>query len=109
MKGLSVNLKKSFTAIDANLDDLQAGVEACNRAAGAICHDAENAGKLLKDLPDTRLFSSLLRRAGELNATASDQLGALQDLREGIARLKQELKRLTNAVKPTPFASAADR
>jgi hypothetical protein len=106
--GLRVNFKNLMARIDANLDDLQSGVEACSRGAAAIHADAASFGKILEQIKGEPLIGSLMRRAADLAATARDQHEVLQELRDGIARLQEELKRSNGAVRPPP-AVAADR
>jgi len=43
-----VNLRDRMAGIDANLDDLQAGVEASSRAADALQSDTTKSDGLLK-------------------------------------------------------------
>jgi chromosome segregation ATPase len=95
MGGWRMNLKERLAGIDANLDDLQAGLEAFSRKAAAL---------------NSTAVSALAGRAAELKASASDQRGVLQDLRDAIARLQKELTRSNGAVRPPPQQSiAADR
>jgi hypothetical protein len=42
----------------------------------------------------------------DLQACARDQRAAMQELREGINRLQQELKRSNGAVRPPPILEA---
>jgi predicted nucleic acid-binding Zn-ribbon protein len=97
-----------MAGIDANLDDLQSGVEACVRAADSLHNDATGFEEILKHIQNAPQIGALTKRAAELQACARDQQEALQDLREGIARLQEELKHSNDAVRP-PRLSAADR
>jgi hypothetical protein len=82
-----------MAGIDANLDDLQSGVEACSRAAHTIQSDAaavdQQVAKLIEHADLVGLFA---RRARELQACALDQSGALRELRQNIVLLRAELK-----------------
>jgi hypothetical protein len=95
-----VNLGDRMAAIDANLDDLQAGVEASSRAADALQSDTTKFDGLLK----APLLRAVVRHVKELQACARDQRAALQELRDGISRLQEELTRSPRAVKPPPVA-----
>jgi hypothetical protein len=86
-----------MTGIDTNLDDLQAGVEASSRAADTLQSDTTKFDGLLK----APLLRAVLRHVKELQECARDHRAALQELRDGISRLQQEL---TRAVKPPPLA-----
>jgi prefoldin subunit 5 len=86
-----VKLKSRLAGIDANLDDLQAGVEACARAAEALHSDAAKY-KILGQIRNAPFIGSLLNRLGDLELFARDQEGTLQELREQINRLQEELQ-----------------
>jgi len=88
-----------MAGIDVNLDDLQAGVEACSRAANTLQRDATKFDRLLK----APLLRAVLRHVKELQECARDQRAALQELRDGVSRLQHELTR-SPAVKPPPLA-----
>jgi hypothetical protein len=83
-----VNLRNRMAGIDANIDDVQAGAEACARAANTLVQDAEKFNGLFKG----PLLRSLIRHAKELQACTRDQRSALQELRNSVARLREELK-----------------
>jgi len=97
-----------MAGINASLDDLQSGVEACSRAAVALHTNAAGFGEILKRIKTVPLIGLLVKRAADLQACARDQRGALRELRHAIARLQAELKRSNSAVRP-PSAVAADR
>ena len=97
-----VNLRNRMAGIDTNLDDLQAGIEACLRAADTLQTDTTKFDGLLQE----PLLRAVLRHVKDLQACAQDQRAALQELREGISRLQQELKGSGSAVRPPPFAVA---
>ena len=97
-----MNVKDRLAGIDANLDDLQAGVEACARAAEALHTDAAKYHKILKQIKNAPFIRSLMKRLGELEVFARDQEGTLQELREHIDRLSFE-------VRSPRVAAAADR
>ena len=103
-----MNLKDRMAGIDTNLDDLQAGLEACSRTADGLHGDIVKVDGLLKQMQSAELARSLLRHATELQTCAREQRGALQELREAIAQLQQELQGSIRAVRRPP-ASAADR
>jgi len=104
-----VNLKSRLAGIDANLDDLQAGVEACARAAGSLHPDAAKFDKILKRIKSVPFVGSLLERASELEVFARDQEGTLQELREHIDRLREGLRRKNTGLTAPRLATAADR
>jgi hypothetical protein len=104
-----LNLKNRLAGIDTNLDDLQAGVEACTRAAEALHTDALKFDKILKRLKNAPLIGSLLKRARELEVFARDQEGTLQELRKQIDRLQEGLRREIFEAGPPRLAAAADR
>ena len=82
-----------MAGIDTNLDDLQSGVEACTRAAHTIRIDAAAVDQQVSKLIEhADLIGLLVRRAGELQAAALDQSGALRELRQNVALLRAELK-----------------
>jgi hypothetical protein len=92
-----------MAGIDANLDDLQAGIEAGTRAARTLQADTTKFNGSL----GTPLLRDVLRHIKDLQACARDQRAAMQQLREGISRLQEELKRSNGAVRPPPVALAA--
>ena len=96
-----MELANRIAGISTNLDDLQSGVEACSRAVDAL-HET------LKQIKEPPLRDSLVHHHANLQACARDQRDALRELREGVARLLQELKRPTGAVRPPPVDIAAD-
>jgi hypothetical protein len=67
-----------LAGIDANLDDVQAGAEACSRAADTLIADTARR--------------AVTRHAKDLQACARDQRTALSELRNSVARLRNELK-----------------
>ena len=104
-----MNLNTRLAGIDANLDDLQAGAEACTRAAEALHKDAAEFDQILKRMKDAPFIGSLLKRLGELEVFARDQEGTLQELREHIDRLQEGLRPEISGLRPTRLATAADR
>jgi len=95
-----VNLRNRMAGIDANLDDLQAGVEASSRAADILQRDTTKFNGGLK----APLLRAVLRHVKELQECTRDQRAALQELRDGVSRLQQELRRSPAALKPLPLA-----
>jgi prefoldin subunit 5 len=104
-----VDFKRQLAGIDANLDDLQAGVEACARAAQSLHADAAKFDKILKRIKSVPFVGSLLKRASELEVFARDQEGTLQELREQIDRLREGLQRQSFELTAPRLATAADR
>jgi prefoldin subunit 5 len=104
-----LNVKHRLAGIVANLDDLQSGVEACARAAEALHTDAAKYHKILKQIKNAPFIRSLMKRLGELEVFARDQEGTLQELRERIDRLQDELRAESFEVEPPRVAAAADR
>ena len=106
---LPLNLKTRLAGIDANLDDLQAGAEACARSAEALHNDAVKFDRILKRMKDAPFVGSLVKRLNELEQYARDQEGTLQELREHIDRLQEGLPSVVSGVRPQALATAADR
>ena len=104
-----MNVKHRLAGIDANLDDLQAGAEACARAAEALHTDAAKYHKILKQIKNAPFIRSLMKRLGELEVFARDQEGTLQELREHIDRLQEGLRAGNLEARSPGIASAADR
>jgi chromosome segregation ATPase len=88
---VQVNLKDQLAGIDANLDDLQAGVEACGRAAESLHADAAEFGLDFKRTTNRTAVKSLVRQVDQLQGWLREQQGVLKELREGIARSRQEM------------------
>ena len=97
-----MKLRDRIAGIEANLDDLQAGIEAGSRAADTLQADTAKCNGLL----NKPLLRTVVRHVKDLQACARDQREAMQELREGIARLQQELKRSNGAVRPPPIREA---
>lgn len=95
-----MKLKDRMAGIDANLDDLQSGMEASSRATDALRIDTTKLNGPLR----APFFRSVLRHVKELQTCAQDQRAAMAELREGIRRLQQELKR-SIAARPLAMAS----
>ena len=106
-----MDLISRLAGIDANLDDLQAGVEASARAAESLHADAAKFDKILKRIKSVPFVGSLLKRASELEVFARDQEGTLQELREHIDRLREGLRLQRESFELTAprLATAADR
>jgi phage-related minor tail protein len=103
-----VNLRDRLNGIDINFDDLQSGVEAGSRQAEHIHSAASNLGHGAHSLQRAELVAALSRHAKELRQCVRDQQGALQELRNALARLREELTGPLSTVRPLP-ANAADR
>lgn len=97
-----MNLTNRMAGIDANLDDLQSGIEASARAADTLHTDTTKFNGML----NAPLLRAVVRHVKDLQACARDQRAAMQELREGISRLQEELKRSNGAVRPPPFIAA---
>ena len=89
-----------MAGIAANLDDLQSGIEAGSRAADTLQADTTKFNGQL----NAPLLRAVVRHVKNLQACAHDQRVAMQELREGISRLQQELKGSKNAVRPPPLS-----
>jgi hypothetical protein len=83
-----MKLKDRMARIDVNLDDLQSGLEASSRASDALQKDTTKFDGQL----NPSLRRSVLEHVKDLLSCTRDQREALQELREGVARLKQDLK-----------------
>jgi hypothetical protein len=83
-----------MSGIEANLNDLQAGIEAGSRSADALRADAAKCDGLL----NAPLLRTVVRHIKELQTCAGDQRAAMRELREGITRLQRELRRSSETV-----------
>jgi hypothetical protein len=84
--------KDRMACIDANLDDLQAGVEACGRAADVLYDDVAGVGADLKQPRNRAALKSLVQHVDQLQGWLREQKGVLRELREGISRSRHDLK-----------------
>jgi predicted AlkP superfamily phosphohydrolase/phosphomutase len=98
-----------MAGIDANVDDLQSGIEASCRTADALHSDAASFAQALSWIKGAPVIESLVRRAAELQVAARDQHVVIEELREAIARLQEELKFSKGTAGPAPLSLAADR
>jgi hypothetical protein len=103
--GSQVNLRERMAAIDANIDDVQAGAEASSRVANTLIADTGKFNGLLKG----PLLRTVMRDLKALQACGRDQRTALQELRNSVARLREELHLAKRAVVRPPSLSVADR
>ena len=104
-----MSVRDQLTGIDANLDDLESGVDAGSREADHIRQTAAKIERLqLKALESADLLGRLVRHAQELQVCVRDQRAALQELRATVAQLHDELKASNFPVRSSP-ASAPDR
>lgn len=92
-----MRLKNRMAGIEAYLDDLQAGLEACSRGADALHTEATKFDELLTEIPNAPSMGSLLRHSTHVRACTLDQRATLQELRDGIARLREDLKESLDA------------
>jgi hypothetical protein len=98
-----VNRRQRMAGIDTNLDDLQSGMEASSRAAEDLHTDTTKFDGLLKG----PVLRSVLRHVQELRTCARDQRVALQELRNSLAKLRNELQIARRpAIGPPPTAGA---
>ena len=87
--------------IEANLDDLQSGIEASARAAHSLQADATRSRKLTRSQTESSTLVKVERHATELQTCAGEQRAALRELRTGIHQLQHELAR-SEMVRPPP-------
>lgn len=99
-----MNVREWLASIDANLDDVQAGAEATSRVADTLIADTAKFNGLLK----APLLRAVAQHVKDLQACAGDQRAALDELRNSLARLREELKVAQRAVIRPPPLSAAD-
>jgi uncharacterized coiled-coil DUF342 family protein len=105
---LRVSLKDRMAGIDANLDDLQSGIEASSRTADVLHSDAASFAETLKHIRNAPVIESLVRRAAELQVAARDQHSVILELRGAIEQLQEELRLSRGSLRPA-MESAADR
>jgi hypothetical protein len=91
-----VDFDNRLNAIEANLDDLQAGVEACSRAANKIDGDAAKNNGFLKAPP----HRSLRDHVRDLLTCLHDQRAVVEELRRSLIKLRHEESR--RPVRPPP-------
>ena len=98
-----MKLRDRLAGIDANLDDVQAGAEACSRAANTLIEDTSRFDGHLKG----PLGQALTRHLKDLHAGARDQRTALHELRASLALLRDELSVPTRAaIRPQTLVAA---
>jgi hypothetical protein len=101
-----VNLRQRLTGLDANLDDLQSGVDAGSREADHIQKTVASIDRLqLGPVKSADLVRTLMRHAKELKICVNDPREALKELRAAMARLRDELS--NQAVRPPPATESA--
>ncbi len=101
-----MNIRERLAGIDANLDDLQSGMEASSRAADSLHTDTTKFNGFL----EAAHLRSVVRHVEELRACARDQRAALQELRNSVTRLRRELHIAQRAaIRPSPTAGADQR
>ena len=89
-----IKITDRMTNIDANIDDLQSGVEAGSRAVGSLEKDAARVDRLLADqLRSADLVGSVTRRTEQVRACLEDQRRALSELRANMMLLRVEMAR----------------
>jgi hypothetical protein len=94
-----------LNGIEANLDDLQAGLEACSRAANRIDGDTANSDGLLK----APLRRSLLDHVKILRSCVRDQRAVVQELRRWVIELRNEETARQDMRPPPDVRAAASR
>jgi len=92
-----VSFDNRLQALEANLDDLQAGVEACSRAANKINGDAAKSNGLL----NAPLHRSLNDHIKDLLTCLRDQRAVVQELRRSVIELRDE-ESARRPVRPPP-------
>ena len=98
-----MKLRDRLASIDANLDDVQSGAEACSRAADTLIADTSKLDGHLKG----PLGQALTRHLKDLQAGARDQRTALRELRASLALLRDELTEPKRAAfRPATLAAA---
>jgi len=97
-----VNVRQRIACLDTTIDDVEAGAEACSRAADTLTADTAR----LNTLGTSALLRSVARHVEELQACARDQRFALEELRNSVTRLRDELKVARRAVIRPPPVSA---
>ena len=95
-----MSVRDRLAIVDVALDDLQSGIEAGSRAAQTLHADTNK----LDGLVSPPLFRAVVRHIENLQACARDQRAAMQELRRGVTRLQEELKRSNGAIRPPPDA-----
>jgi len=99
---VQVNLKDRMANIDANLDDVQSGVEASSRAADTLIADTTK----FYGLVNAPLLRAVVRHVKNQQACARDQRAALTELRDNIRGLQKELNRSKDVVRSPPAISS---
>lgn len=96
-RGDGVDFDNRLNAIEANLDDLQAGMEACSRAANKIDGDTVKSNGLVK----APLHRSLLDHVKDLLTCLRDQRAVIRELRRSLIELRHE-ESARRPVRPPP-------
>jgi chromosome segregation ATPase len=84
----------SGTGIDAlnvNLEDLQAELEATSRVASALQRDAATLDGLRRGEQMAEVIGRVVRHSRELRECMREQRSALRELRDNVARLRTSL------------------
>jgi len=100
--GGRLNFDNRLKTIEANLDDLQAGAEACSRAANKIDADVVKCDGSLK--PSLR--RSLVDHVHDVLTCMRDQRAVVRELRRSISELRHE-ETVRRAVDPPPDVDTA--
>lgn len=99
---VDLSLNDRVAGIVATLDDLQSGIEASLRATDTLHSDTEKFDRLLS----APLREAVVQHLQELQACGRDQREALRELRDGVARLQEDLARSIDAERPPPLTFA---
>lgn len=89
-----VRIKDRLAGITANVDDLQAGVEASSRAADAMLQESRTIKSSVKLISlALESMKALVRHAVLLRSCSRDQCVVLVELRKGVVQLQKDLER----------------
>ena len=99
-----MRLRDRLASIDANLDDVQSGAEACSRTARTLIADTSRLDGHLKG----PIGQALTRHLKDLQACVRDQRTALRGLRASLALLRDELAVSKQAASRPPPRAASE-
>jgi hypothetical protein len=98
-----VHVRHRMAGINANLDDLQSGIEATLRAVAMLLTDTTK----FKTVLNAPLLRDVVRHVRELQTCTRDQRAAMEELRDGVTRLQDELRRSNGAVQFAALTATA--
>ena len=93
-----------MSGIEASLDDLQAGIEACSRRAKSLHAATAKCNGLVK----APILESIVEEATELLACTREQHAVIDDLRHAIAQIRTG-ESGGHAIRPPPGADPSER